>query len=119
MRWTMTVSVRKLLIGLVALTSFFAGCTAAATPTPTTAAPTPTPLPTATRAPTSTPARTISALTVTSTAFEPGGTIPIKHTCDGTTGSPTLLWSDAPSTTKSYALIMDDPDATSGVFTHW
>ncbi len=51
------------------------------------------------------------ALTLTSPAFGPGGQIPRDHTCDGPDRSPQLAWTGAPSGTKSFALIVDDPDA--------
>lgn len=50
-------------------------------------------------------------LTLTSTAFDAGGPIPPIYTCDGNDISPPLAWSGAPAGTKSYALIVDDPDA--------
>lgn len=59
------------------------------------------------------------ALTLTSTAFEDGAPIPIDYTCDGNDHSPPLRWSDAPAGTRSFALIMHDPDAPRGDFTHW
>jgi len=46
-----------------------------------------------------------------SPSFEPQGTIPAKHTCQGDDASPALTWSEAPAGTKSFALIVDDPDA--------
>jgi len=46
-----------------------------------------------------------------SPSFEPQGAIPAKHTCQGDDASPALAWSDAPAGTKSFALIIDDPDA--------
>lgn len=52
-------------------------------------------------------------------AFPEGGEIPSKYTCSGDDISPALSWSSAPQGTKSFALIMDDPDAPSGTFTHW
>src|SRR5712692_6614337 len=55
----------------------------------------------------------------TSTAFTNGETIPKKYTCDGEGTSPPLSWSKAPNGTKSYAIILEDPDAPGGVFTHW
>jgi len=58
-------------------------------------------------------------LSVKSTAFEPGAAIPAKHTCDGEDISPPLTWSSGPAGTRTYALIMDDPDAPSGTFVHW
>jgi Raf kinase inhibitor-like YbhB/YbcL family protein len=57
--------------------------------------------------------------TLTISAFTDGGMIPAKFTCEGTNVSPELRWNDAPANTKSFALIMDDPDAPVGTFTHW
>jgi Raf kinase inhibitor-like YbhB/YbcL family protein len=51
------------------------------------------------------------AFSLRSPNFEPQGTIPAKHTCEGEDISPALAWSDAPAGTKSFALIIDDPDA--------
>jgi Raf kinase inhibitor-like YbhB/YbcL family protein len=59
------------------------------------------------------------AFALRSQAFQPGTTIPRQHTCDGADQSPALTWSDAPAETKSLALIVEDPDAPSGTFTHW
>lgn len=42
-----------------------------------------------------------------------------EHTCDGKNVPPALAWKNVPSGTKSLALILDDPDAPSGTFTHW
>jgi Raf kinase inhibitor-like YbhB/YbcL family protein len=52
-------------------------------------------------------------------AFTHGGWIPAKFTCEGVNVSPELRWSDAPAGAKSFALIVDDPDAPVGTFTHW
>jgi Raf kinase inhibitor-like YbhB/YbcL family protein len=51
------------------------------------------------------------ALTLTSPAFPPNGEIPTVHTCEGADTSPPLAWSDVPAGTKSFALVVDDPDA--------
>jgi Raf kinase inhibitor-like YbhB/YbcL family protein len=59
------------------------------------------------------------ALSVTSTAFREGDKIPDKYTCQGQDISPPIAWSEPPEGTQSFALIMDDPDAPGGVFTHW
>lgn len=50
-------------------------------------------------------------LTLRSSAFEPDQPIPARHTCDGDDLSPPLEWTDPPAGTKSFALIVDDPDA--------
>ena len=50
-------------------------------------------------------------LVLTSTAFPAGGMIPARFTCDGANSIVPLKWSGAPVGTKSFALIVDDPDA--------
>jgi len=55
-----------------------------------------------------------------STAFQTGGAIPTRFTCEGDDISPDLSWRDAPPETKSFVLILHDPDAPrAGGFTHW
>jgi Raf kinase inhibitor-like YbhB/YbcL family protein len=54
-----------------------------------------------------------------STAFGHAQPIPDRYTCDGEDLSPALRWTDAPEEARSLALVVDDPDAPSGVFTHW
>jgi Raf kinase inhibitor-like YbhB/YbcL family protein len=56
---------------------------------------------------------------LTSPAFDNDQPIPVKYTCDGQNVSPPLQWSDPPPGTKSFALIVEDPDAPSGTFRHW
>jgi Raf kinase inhibitor-like YbhB/YbcL family protein len=58
-------------------------------------------------------------LTLLSTAFTNGSEIPRPYTCDADDRSPDLSWSGAPTATQSYALIVDDPDAPVGTWTHW
>lgn len=58
-------------------------------------------------------------LTLSSTDFAPGEMIPVRFTCEGADQSPALTWGGMPDGTASFALIMDDPDAPRGPFTHW
>jgi Raf kinase inhibitor-like YbhB/YbcL family protein len=51
------------------------------------------------------------ALTITSPDFAEGAAIPVRFTCEGQDASPALAWSGAPDGTRSFALIVDDPDA--------
>ncbi len=60
-----------------------------------------------------------SQMTITSPAFSAGAEIPAKFTCNGQSTSPELRISGTPPGAKSLALIAEDPDAPSGVFTHW
>jgi len=54
-----------------------------------------------------------------SSAFDRDSTIPVKYTCQGDDVSPELAWGEPPEGTRSFALIVDDPDAPGGTFTHW
>ncbi|UCG48528.1 MAG: YbhB/YbcL family Raf kinase inhibitor-like protein [Phycisphaerales bacterium] len=56
---------------------------------------------------------------LTSSAFEDGGMIPSKYTCDGDDVSPPLKWDNVPEEARSIALICDDPDAPMGTWVHW
>lgn len=61
---------------------------------------------------------------IRSPAFARGEAIPRKYTCEGDDISPPLTWSGAPEGTKSYALLVDDPDAPDPaapkrVYLHW
>jgi Raf kinase inhibitor-like YbhB/YbcL family protein len=61
----------------------------------------------------------VMAFKLKSPAFADQAPIPPKYTADGNNLSPPLEWSDPPSGTKSFALIVEDPDAPSGTFRHW
>lgn len=61
----------------------------------------------------------MTELTLTSSAFDDGGSIPGRHSCDGEDLSPPLTWSEPPQGTVSLVLLVDDPDAPGGTFTHW
>jgi Raf kinase inhibitor-like YbhB/YbcL family protein len=58
-------------------------------------------------------------LLVESKAFNDGARIPQQYTCDGADISPPLSWSEPPPGTESLALIVEDPDAPDGPWTHW
>jgi Raf kinase inhibitor-like YbhB/YbcL family protein len=63
-------------------------------------------------------------LVLTSSAFTHQGSIPRKYTCEGDDVSPPLAWSGAPANTKSFALVVDDPDAPDPAapkrtYVHW
>jgi Raf kinase inhibitor-like YbhB/YbcL family protein len=56
---------------------------------------------------------------ISASAFSPGEMIPKKFTCDGPDVSPKLTWNGPPTSTQSFAVIMDDPDAPVGTWVHW
>jgi len=56
---------------------------------------------------------------LTSSAFKHKEMVPRKFTCQGEDVNPDLSWADVPEGTKSFALIMDDPDAPVGTWIHW
>jgi Raf kinase inhibitor-like YbhB/YbcL family protein len=59
------------------------------------------------------------SLDVNSPAFTAGKEIPAQYTCDGNETSPPLVWSEVPADTRSIAVLVDEPDAPKGAFTHW
>lgn len=61
----------------------------------------------------------VARLSLISDAFQDGQPIPAQYTCDDAGQSPALHWGDPPAGTKSFALVIDDPDAPSGTFRHW
>lgn len=60
-----------------------------------------------------------AAIVVTSAAFISGGKIPVQYSCNGSNTPPPLSWTGLPAGTAGIALVMQDPDATQGTFTHW
>jgi Raf kinase inhibitor-like YbhB/YbcL family protein len=64
------------------------------------------------------PGHTMESITVTSHAFGAGARLPIDYTCDGRDIIPDLTFSAPPPGTQSVVIVIDDPDAPSGVFTH-
>ena len=62
---------------------------------------------------------TVAQFSMTSSDFREGQQIPAVFTCDGSNQSPELSWPEPPHGTRSFALVVDDPDAPSGTFYHW
>ena len=61
----------------------------------------------------------IGPMRITSTAFSEGGSIPTEFTCDGAGTPPPLSIADVPAGAVSLSLVVTDPDAPRGTFTHW
>jgi Raf kinase inhibitor-like YbhB/YbcL family protein len=61
----------------------------------------------------------VQTMKVTSPAFQDGAYIPLKYSCEGENINPPIVIQEISKETKSLALIVDDPDATKGIFTHW
>lgn len=61
----------------------------------------------------------LPSLTVTSPAFQPGKPIPSEYTCDGGDHVPPMSIKGAPANARYLAVILDDPDAPRGTWTHW
>ncbi len=59
------------------------------------------------------------AMNLSSPSFPNGGAIDKKFTCDGADVSPQLIWTEPPAGTKTFALLVDDPDAPVGNWNHW
>ncbi|HUZ72527.1 MAG TPA: YbhB/YbcL family Raf kinase inhibitor-like protein [Stellaceae bacterium] len=56
---------------------------------------------------------------ISSPAFADGQPIPALYSCVGANISPPIMWRDAPSGTRSFVLVVEDPDAPGRVFRHW
>ncbi len=59
------------------------------------------------------------AMEILSPSFKNNESIPAKYTCDGANTNPSLLINRVPSRAQSLALIINDPDAPRGTWTHW
>jgi Raf kinase inhibitor-like YbhB/YbcL family protein len=92
---------------------FSGGCTST-TPQPPASAP-PSPMQLTHQSPSEVP----SGLTLRVASLDPGSVLPDVFTCKGASISPEIAWDGIPSGTKSLVLILDDPDAPNGRFTHW
>ena len=60
-----------------------------------------------------------SGLRVSSPDLRDGARLPERFTCTGDNAVPTLRWDGAPSGTEGWAVVVEDPDAPAGTFTHW
>ncbi|MEU7300110.1 YbhB/YbcL family Raf kinase inhibitor-like protein [Streptomyces sp. NPDC007206] len=96
---------RRSWVTAVAATALVAGCGDGGAPSAT---------PSAAPSPTGT-----ARLTVTSTAYADGATVPRRYTCDGADVSPPLAVTGVPARTASLALVLRDADAAHGTFAHW
>lgn len=61
----------------------------------------------------------MDAFALETSAFDNAQAIPSRYTCEGGDVSPPIRWRNVPEGTRSFALVVDDPDAPRGVFTHW
>jgi Raf kinase inhibitor-like YbhB/YbcL family protein len=61
----------------------------------------------------------MAAFRLTSPAFDHDGKLPSRYTAAGEDASPPLEWEGVPEGTKELVLVCDDPDAETGVLTHW
>jgi Raf kinase inhibitor-like YbhB/YbcL family protein len=65
------------------------------------------------------PPKAPDRIELTSSAFDDGGAIPRRFSCDGDDVSPPLSWSGVPDGARELALLVEDPDAPGGTFVHW
>jgi len=108
------MQIRRLMSTIFIVTLLlFSGCTSPA-PLPATST-TPAPTQPAYETPSAVP----SGLTIRVDSLGAGSPLPDAHTCKGVGESPGVAWDGIPAGTKSLVLIMDDPDAPNGRFTHW
>jgi hypothetical protein len=89
----------------------FAGCTSTTSPSPS--------QPAQSDQQPGQPAASSGTLTLSVDSLSPGAVLPDVYTCKGTSASPPLSWSGIPAGTKSLVLILEDPDAPNGLYTHW
>lgn len=64
-------------------------------------------------------AASVAAIELTSPAFENGGVLPARHTCQGGNLSPALRWGNVPEGTRSLVVLMEDPSAPLLTYSHW
>jgi Raf kinase inhibitor-like YbhB/YbcL family protein len=104
-RWFMLLAV------ILSVFVIFGGCSSI-TPPPTAQSPSGSPQ-------TAQSAASSGTLTLQVDSLSPGSVLPDVYTCKGTSASPPLSWSGIPAGAKSLVLILEDPDAPGGIYTHW
>jgi hypothetical protein len=62
---------------------------------------------------------TLTRIDLATNAFQAGQPIPTQYSCDGANRATELNWGEPPPGTKSFAFVVDDPDAPNGTFRHW
>jgi Raf kinase inhibitor-like YbhB/YbcL family protein len=105
------------LVLLLSVFVFFGGCTSTTSPSPAQS-------PSGSSQPVQSGPQVQSAVssgifTLRVDLLSPGSVLPDVYTCKGTMASPQVGWSGIPDGTKSLVLILEDPDAPNGVYTHW
>lgn len=60
-----------------------------------------------------------ATMEVSSSDLVTGATVPVRFTCDGEDARPALAWGEPPDGTTEVVVVVDDPDAPGGTFTHW
>jgi Raf kinase inhibitor-like YbhB/YbcL family protein len=88
-----------------------AGCTSSSPPTSL--------QPASTSSQPAQPAASTGTLTLSVDSLSPGSVLPDVYTCKGTMETPKVAWSGIPAGTESLVLILEDPDAPNGIYTHW
>ena len=113
------MDIRWFILFLLLLSGFvyFGGCTSTTSPSPGQS-------PTGSSHPAQSGPQVQSAVssgifTLRVDSLSPGSVLPDVYTCKGTMASPQVAWSGIPEGTKSLVLILEDPDAPNGVYTHW
>lgn len=103
-----------LLSGMVIALIVLCGCTGTSPTAPGSSA-----SPVATAAPVVTGSPAPGTFTLTVDGVPAGSKLPQQYTCTGSSTTPGISWTNVPAGTKSLVFILDDPDAPSGIFTHW
>jgi Raf kinase inhibitor-like YbhB/YbcL family protein len=105
---------RSVLLAVIIIVVVLAGgCTSSAPSSPVSPAPS---KPAYQQAPSTAPT---AAFMIRAASLTPGSVLPDVYTCKGASESPEVAWDGVPPGTKSLALVLDDPDAPNGRFTHW